>query len=52
MTFEWDDDKNMDNIEKYNVSFEIAQDAFLDKNRIVLKDKWHSKKEDRFLYWK
>ena len=48
MTFEWDENKNQDNIEKHFVSFEIAQEAFFDKNRIILKDKKHSKKEERF----
>ena len=40
MTFEWDENKNLENIEKHNVSFEIAQEAFFDKK--------HSKKEERF----
>ena len=48
MTFEWDDKKNLKNIEKHNVSFETAQEAFFDKRRLILKDKRHSKKEDRF----
>ena len=48
MTFEWDESKNLENIEKHNVSFEAAQEAFYDKNRIVIKDKKHSKKEERF----
>ena len=48
MTFEWDEDKNLDNIEKHKVSFESAQEAFFDKRRIIIKDKKHSKKEDRF----
>ena len=48
MTFEWDENKNLENIEKHNVSFEIAQEAFYDKKRILLKDKRHSKKEERF----
>jgi len=47
MTFEWDEDKNLDNIQKHKVSFEIAQEAFFDNKRII-KDKKHSKKEDRF----
>ena len=38
MTFEWDENKNLDNIEKHGVSFEMAQEAFFDKNRIILKD--------------
>ena len=48
MTFEWDENKNLENIEKLNVSFEIAQEAFFDENRIIVKDKKHSKKEERF----
>ena len=37
MTFEWDETKNHDNIEKHNVSFEKAQEAFFDKKRIIEK---------------
>ena len=48
MTFEWDENKNLENIEKHNVSFEMAQDAFFDKKRIIVKDKKHSKNEERF----
>ena len=48
MTFEWDENKNQENIDKYKVSFEMAQEAFYDKKRIIVKDKKHSKKEDRF----
>ena len=48
MTFEWDESKNLENIEKHKVSFEKAQEAFFDKRRIIVKDKKHSKKEDRF----
>ena len=29
MTFEWDEKKNLENIDKHNVSFEVAQGAFL-----------------------
>jgi uncharacterized DUF497 family protein len=48
MTFEWDEEKNLDNIEKHHVPFETAQEAFFDQKRIIIKDKRHSKKEDRF----
>jgi uncharacterized DUF497 family protein len=48
MTFEWDENKNQENIEKHDVSFEVAQEAFFDKNRKIIKDKKHSKKEDIF----
>jgi uncharacterized DUF497 family protein len=48
LTFEWDKNKNQDNILKHNVSFEIAQEAFFDKNRMIIRDKKHSKDEERF----
>ena len=48
MTFEWDENKNLDNIEKHKVSFETAQEAFFDENRIIINDKKHSTKEERF----
>jgi len=48
MTFEWDETKNQENINKHNVSFEIAQEAFFDEERIIIKDIKHSNVEDRF----
>ena len=42
MQFEWDDNKNLENTRKHGISFEIAQKAFLDINRIVAKDIKHS----------
>jgi uncharacterized DUF497 family protein len=48
MTFEWDEKKNQDNIEKHHVSFEKAQEAFFDRNRLIIKDGKHSKFEERF----
>jgi uncharacterized DUF497 family protein len=48
MTFEWNENKNLKNIEKHHVSFEVAQEAFYDKKRIIIKDEKHSQKEDRF----
>ena len=48
MLFEWDEEKNLKNIEKHNVSFETAQRAFLDKYRLILEDEKHSDKEKRF----
>jgi len=48
MTFEWDENKNRENIKKHHVSFETAQEAFFDKDRIIIRDKEHSKKEERF----
>lgn len=47
-TFEWDENKNKLNQRKHGISFEEAQFAFLDHNRIIARDLEHSKKEDRF----
>ena len=46
--FEWNEYKNKSNIEKHNVKFIDAQRAFLDKKRVIHKDKLHSKIEKRF----
>ena len=42
MNFEWDLSKNKENIEKHNISFEEAQLAFNDSNRVIEKDIKHS----------
>jgi len=47
-TFEWNEEKNKVNIEKHHISFYEAQKAFLDLNRVVLKDLNHSNDEDRY----
>jgi len=46
--FEWDESKNSENLKKHGVSFHNAQFAFLDKRRVIAKDRTHSKKEQRF----
>jgi hypothetical protein len=48
MRFEWDENKNRENIEKHGVSFETAQKAFCDKKRIIAGDEKHSRDEGRF----
>ncbi len=48
ISFEWDEDKNLINIEKHKISFYEAQKAFLDFNRIILKDLDHSVNEERY----
>jgi uncharacterized DUF497 family protein len=48
MTFEWDENKNQKNIENHNVSFEAAQEAFYDNDRIIIKDKNIQKKKTGF----
>jgi hypothetical protein len=47
-SFEWDEEKNRTNIEKHHINFYEAQKAFLDLNRVVLKDLSHSDNEDRY----
>ncbi|WP_035240248.1 BrnT family toxin [Desulfobacter vibrioformis] len=46
--FEWDDNKDKINQKKHGVSFALSQLAFLDHNRIILKDLNHSTEEERF----
>ena len=33
--FEWDDNKTLQNLEKHEVSFNLAQYAFSDPNRVI-----------------
>jgi len=46
MIFEWDLIKNSENIEKHGVSFEEAQLAFCDKNRLIERDVKHSTSDE------
>ena len=46
--FEWDDNKNSSNKEKHDVSFEKAQYAFEDTQRIIAEDLDHSADEKRY----
>lgn len=48
MEFEWDEQKNRLNQEKHGISFEVAQRAFSDLNRIIIRDDDHSREEQRF----
>ena len=47
MEFEWDEDKNRDNILKHEVSFFEAQKAFSDKKRIIALDIKHSTQSEK-----
>jgi uncharacterized DUF497 family protein len=47
--FEWDEDKNRENIRKHGISFEEALTAFKDKHAPCSFDPEHSNEEDRFL---
>ena len=46
--FEWDEDKAQENQKKHNVSFSLAQRAFLDPHRIIVEDEEHSAEENRY----
>jgi len=46
--FEWDADKDRENIEKHGVSFGLAQYAFADPSRVIAQDITHSQHETRF----
>lgn len=47
---EWDEEKNMLNEIKHGVTFEEAQRAFLDPNRLIYKDIDHSTKSESRYY--
>ena len=46
--FEWDENKNQQNIEKHGVSFDEAKKVFDDPERHTLFDEGHSQDEDRY----
>jgi uncharacterized protein len=46
--FVWDDKKNDANLEKHHVSFQVAQGAFMDSQRVIARDLGHSEIEERF----
>lgn len=46
--FEWNERKNLENQDKHGVSFEEAQYAFLDNNRVIAEDLAHSLGEMRY----
>jgi len=48
MHFEWDEDKNLVNLDKHHVSFYEAQLAFADPQRVIARDIGHSEGEERY----
>lgn len=48
MGFEWNDAKNISNIQKHKISFYEAQEAFFDPSRKILRDVKHSGAEKRY----
>jgi hypothetical protein len=50
--FEWDDNKNQNNIKKHRIDFEEAKTVFYDNDAILFDDPEHSITEERFLnHW-
>ncbi len=47
--FEWDEEKNIINIEKHKISFETAALVFNDLDRQEFFDELHSDEEDRYI---
>ena len=45
--FEWDEGKDKENQKKHDVTFSLAQHAFLDPHRIIVEDEEHSIEENR-----
>lgn len=50
MRFEWDSNKELQNIEKHGVCFEDARNAFFDKKRVLRYNKKHSTKNEKRYY--
>lgn len=46
--FDWDTDKDAESQRKHGVSFNRAQYAFADPQRVIAKDITHSQSEERF----
>ena len=46
--FDWDESKNLENQKKHGISFNEAQHAFFDQNRVIAEDLEHSQFEKRF----
>ena len=47
--FEWDDNKEKENIKKHKISFDEAKTVFGDPNALLIHDPDHSDEEDRFI---
>lgn len=47
--FDWDPDKERQNIRKHRIDFRRAASVFRDPNQIVIYDEAHSESEDRWV---
>ena len=48
VSFEWDPEKDSENLAKHDVSFLEAQGAFADPRRVLVEDASHSADEERY----
>lgn len=48
MKFEWDLEREIENLRKHGYVFSSAVEAFSDKNGFALEDVKHSSEEDRY----
>ncbi len=46
--FEWDLEKEQTNVRQHQINFHTASLAFLDPNRMIMRDEIHSGNEERF----
>lgn len=49
MIFDWDSDKNSENVEKHGISFEQAQEVFFDPLHLSIRDERFSYFEERWI---
>jgi uncharacterized DUF497 family protein len=49
ISFQWDKNKNNENIKKHKISFEEAKTVFYDDNARLISDPEHSIDEERFI---
>ena len=49
ISFEWDENKNKENIKKHGIDFDEAKTVFYDEMALVFDDPDHSYEEERFL---
>ena len=49
LRFEWDENKNVINQKKHNISFDEAKTVFYDEDALLIDDPGHSEEEERFI---
>lgn len=49
LTFEWDKQKSVSNLEKHGITFEEASTVFMDSFSLTISDPLHSLEEQRFV---